>query len=301
MNPTGTQLSSLADDSATPRQRAVDPVEGLTTARDDGPDASNASPGPDGPQLEVPAVQVAIAVAQPGSTGELTLVPAPEPVAVGSLDLPAVELEALDLGFSTVVRLSIKRAFDVLLSLTTLVLLAPAMILIAALIKLSDGGPIFFGQRRVGLRGQTFRMLKFRSMVVHAEGLRPKLQLCNESNGPVFKMRRDPRVTAIGRFIRRYSLDELPQLLNILRGDMSVVGPRPSLPSEVLSYQEWQFRRFAVRPGLTCFWQVSPDRYEASFDEWMRLDLRYVDEWNLRLDVELILRTFRVVLGGGGQ
>ena len=301
MNPTGTQLSSLADDSATPRQRAVDPVEGLTTARDDGPDASNASPGPDGPQLEVPAVQVAIAVAQPGSTGELTLVPAPEPVAVGSLDLPAVELEALDLGFSTVVRLSIKRAFDVLLSLTTLVLLAPAMILIAALIKLSDGGPIFFGQRRVGLRGQTFRMLKFRSMVVHAERLRPKLQLCNESNGPVFKMRRDPRVTAIGRFIRRYSLDELPQLLNILRGEMSVVGPRPSLPSEALSYQEWQFRRFAVRPGLTCLWQVSPDRYEASFDEWMRLDLRYVDEWNLRLDVELILRTFRVVLGGTGQ
>jgi len=114
-------------------------------------------------------------------------------------------------------------------------------------------------------------------------------------------MRLDPRVTAIGRFIRRYSLDELPQLLNILRGDMSVVGPRPSLPSEVLSYQQWQYRRFAVRPGLTCFWQVSPDRYQVSFDEWMQLDLRYVDEWNLRLDVELILRTFRVVLGGTGE
>ena len=301
MNPAGTQLSSFEDDSATPHQRVVDPVEGLTTATDDGPDASNASPGPDGQQLEVTAAQVAIAVAQPSSTGELALVPAPAPVAVGSPDLPALEAEAPDLGLSTVVRLSIKRAFDVLLSLTSLVLLAPAMILIAALIKLGDGGPIFFAQRRVGLRGRTFRMLKFRSMVVHAERLRPKLQLCNESNGPVFKMRLDPRVTAIGRFIRRYSLDELPQLLNILRGDMSVVGPRPSLPSEVLSYQEWQFRRFAVRPGLTCFWQVSPDRYEASFDEWMRLDLRYVDEWNLRLDVELILRTFRVVLGGTGE
>jgi lipopolysaccharide/colanic/teichoic acid biosynthesis glycosyltransferase len=301
MNPTGTQLSSLEHDSATPHRRVVDPVEALTTATDDGPDASNASPGPDGQQLEVTAGQVAIAVAQQASTGELTLVPAPAPEAVASLDLPAVELEAPDLGLSTVVRLSIKRALDVLLSLTCLVLLAPAMILIAALIKLGDGGPIFFAQRRVGLRGQTFRMLKFRSMVIHAERLRPKLQLCNESNGPVFKMRRDPRVTAIGRFIRRYSLDELPQLLNILRGDMSVVGPRPSLPSEVLSYQEWQFRRFAVRPGLTCFWQVSPDRYEASFDEWMRVDLKYVDEWNLRLDVELILRTFRVVLGGTGQ
>ena len=114
-------------------------------------------------------------------------------------------------------------------------------------------------------------------------------------------MRRDPRVTAIGRFIRRYSLDELPQLLNILRGEMSVVGPRPSLPSEVLSYEQWQYRRFAVRPGLTCLWQVCPDRYRMSFDEWMRLDLRYVDDWNLRLDLDLILRTFGVVLAGTGE
>ncbi len=143
-------------------------------------------------------------------------------------------------------------------------------------------------------------MLKFRSMVVQAERLRPKLQICNESNGPVFKMRLDPRVTATGRFIRRYSLDELPQLLNILRGDMSVVGPRPSLPSEVLSYQDWQFRRFAVRPGLTCLWQARPDRYEVSFDEWMQLDLKYVDEWSLRLDFNLILRTFAIVFAGTG-
>jgi lipopolysaccharide/colanic/teichoic acid biosynthesis glycosyltransferase len=174
------------------------------------------------------------------------------------------------------------------------------MLVTAALIKLSDGGPVFFVQRRVGLRGQTFPMLKFRSMVVYAERLRPKLQLCNESNGPVFKMRHDPRVTAIGRFIRRYSLDELPQLLNILRGDMSVVGPRPSLPSEVLRYEQWQYRRFAVRPGLTCLWQVRPDRYQRSFDEWMQLDVRYVDEWTMRLDLTLILRTFAVVLAGTG-
>jgi len=300
MNPAATQLSSLEDKSAKPHPRVVDLDEGLTTATGDGPDASSASPGRTGQQLEVTTAPVAIAVAQPGSTGELTLVPAPAPVAVGSLDLPALEFDEPDLELSAVVRL-VKRAFDVLLSLTALLLLSPVLVLIAALIKLSDGGPIFFVQRRVGLRGQTFRMLKFRSMVVHAERLRPKLQLCNESNGPVFKMRRDPRVTAIGRFIRRYSLDELPQLLNILRGDMSVVGPRPSLPSEVLSYQQWQYRRFAVRPGLTCFWQVSPDRYQVSFDEWMQLDLRYVDEWNLRLDAELILRTFRVVLGGTGE
>ncbi|OLC79454.1 MAG: multidrug MFS transporter [Deltaproteobacteria bacterium 13_1_40CM_4_68_19] len=202
---------------------------------------------------------------------------------------------------SAVVRLSVKRSFDVLVSALALLLLSPVMLLVAALIKLGDGGPVFFVQPRVGLRGQTFRMLKFRSMVLHAERMRPKLQICNESNGPVFKMRRDPRVTAIGRFIRRYSLDELPQLLNILRGEMSVVGPRPSLPSEVLRYEQWQYRRFAVLPGLTCLWQVCPDRYRMSFDEWMRLDLRYVDDWNLRLDLELILRTFRVVLGGTGE
>jgi lipopolysaccharide/colanic/teichoic acid biosynthesis glycosyltransferase len=297
MNPAGTQLNSLEDESAKPH--LVDPDEGLTTASGDAPDASSASSGPAGQQPEATAAPLTIPVAQPGSTGELTLVPAP--VAVGSLDLLALEFDEPDSELSAVVRLSVKRAFDVLLSLTALLLISPVLVLIAALIKLGDGGPVFFLQRRVGLRGQTFHMLKFRSMVVHAEGLRPKLQLCNESNGPVFKMKSDPRVTAIGRFIRRYSLDELPQLFNILRGDMSLVGPRPSLPSEVLSYQQWQYRRFAVRPGLTCFWQVNPDRYQVSFDEWMQLDLRYVDEWSLRLDVDLILRTFRVVLAGTGE
>jgi len=160
---------------------------------------------------------------------------------------------------------------------------------------------VFFDQVRVGLRGRTFRMLKFRSMVVHAERLRPRLEVRNESNGPVFKMKLDPRVTAIGKFLRKYSLDELPQLFNILMGDMSIVGPRPSLPSEVAKYDAWQYRRFAVRPGLTCFWQVSPSRYQISFDDWMRLDLKYVTDWNLRLDADLILRTFRVVLGGTGE
>jgi lipopolysaccharide/colanic/teichoic acid biosynthesis glycosyltransferase len=138
-------------------------------------------------------------------------------------------------------------------------------------------------------------------MVVNAEALRPRLELLNESNGPVFKMQLDPRVTAIGRLIRKYSIDELPQLINVLVGDMSVVGPRPSLPGEVVRYQPWQHRRFSVRPGLTCFWQVSRQRYQISFDEWMRLDLRYVDQWSLRLDIELILRTFAVVLGGTGK
>ena len=211
------------------------------------------------------------------------------------------ELRELDLALSRLVRLSLKRALDILVAAAALIVLSPLLVVIAALIKQTDGGPVFFGQVRVGLRGRTFQMLKFRSMVVHAERLRPRLEVRNESNGPVFKMRLDPRVTPIGRFIRRYSLDELPQLFNILMGDMSIVGPRPSLPSEVARYEPWQYRRFAVRPGLTCFWQVSPTRYQISFDDWMRLDLKYVEGWSLRLDAGLILRTFRVVLAGTGQ
>jgi lipopolysaccharide/colanic/teichoic acid biosynthesis glycosyltransferase len=138
-------------------------------------------------------------------------------------------------------------------------------------------------------------------MVVDAEELKPRLADQNESNGPVFKMRRDPRVTAIGRLMRKYSLDELPQLINVLLGDMSMVGPRPPVPSEVVRYEPWQYRRFAARPGLTCVWQVSPERYQISFDDWIRLDLSYIDHWTLRLDFELILLTFGVVLRGTGQ
>ena len=144
-------------------------------------------------------------------------------------------------------------------------------------------------------------MLKFRSMVVNAEALKPRLVAQNESSGPVFKMRRDPRVTAIGRFIRKYSLDELPQLINVLLSDMSIVGPRPPVPSEVVKYEPWQYRRFALRPGLTCLWQISPDRYRVSFNDWMRLDLAYIDHWNLSLDFELIVRTINVVLRGTGE
>ncbi len=235
--------------------------------------------------------------------GELALATAAQPVSAVASDLDALEDEFrdLDLTASMLVRSSLKRAFDVLAAAAALLVLLPLFFVIAALIKVTEGGPIFFVQRRVGLRGQTFRMLKFRSMVIHAERLRPRLEVRNESNGPVFKMRLDPRVTRVGRFIRRYSLDELPQLINVLVGDMSIVGPRPSLPSEVASYEPWQYRRFAVRPGLTCHWQVCPRRYQVSFEQWMRLDLKYVEEWSLRIDLDLILRTFKVVLGGTGE
>jgi lipopolysaccharide/colanic/teichoic acid biosynthesis glycosyltransferase len=197
--------------------------------------------------------------------------------------------------------LAVKRTVDIVLSAAALIALLPLFAVLGALIKVSSSGPVFFAQRRVGHEGRIFKMFKFRSMVVNAEELKPRLVAQNESNGPVFKMRRDPRITAIGKFIRKYSLDELPQLINVLLGDMSLVGPRPPVPSEVFRYESWQYRRFAVRPGLTCLWQVSPDRYRISFDEWMRLDLSYIDHWTLRLDFELILGTFGVVLRGTGE
>ncbi|HLU50141.1 MAG TPA: sugar transferase, partial [Planctomycetota bacterium] len=160
-------------------------------------------------------------------------------------------------------------------------------------------GPVFFAQERLGMNHRPFRMLKFRTMVVNAEELKKELEAKNEMNGPVFKMRRDPRVTPVGRILRKLSLDELPQFLNVLKGDMSLVGPRPPIASEVERYEWWQRRRLSTRPGLTCFWQIS-GRNEIDFEDWMRLDLRYIDNWSLWLDVELILRTIPAVLRGRG-
>jgi lipopolysaccharide/colanic/teichoic acid biosynthesis glycosyltransferase len=170
---------------------------------------------------------------------------------------------------------------------------------VAAIIKLTSRGPVFFRQRRVGLHGKPFNMLKFRSMVTNAEELKAKLEALNEQSGPVFKIKNDPRITPIGRFIRKYSIDELPQLLNVLRGEMSVVGPRPPLPSEVEKYAAWQRRRLSVRPGLTCIWQVS-GRNQISFEEWMYLDMQYIDNWTLLTDLSLILKTVPVVITGNG-
>jgi len=166
-------------------------------------------------------------------------------------------------------------------------------------IKLTSKGPIFFKQQRVGLNGRPFHMLKFRSMVVNAEELKAKLAAQNEQTGPVFKMKNDPRITGIGKFIRKFSIDELPQLINVLRGDMSVVGPRPPVPSEVAKYEAWQRRRLSVRPGLTCIWQVS-GRNQITFDQWMYLDMQYIDHWSFLGDLHLIFRTVPVVLTGRG-
>lgn len=195
---------------------------------------------------------------------------------------------------------AVKRMLDIVASALGLVVLSPLLLFVAIAIKATDGGPVFFKQRRVGLNGAYFDMLKFRSMVMNADAMKDKLMAQNEmQGGVVFKMKNDPRITSIGRFIRKFSVDELPQLINILRGDMTIVGPRPAVPREVAQYKVWQRRRLSVRPGLTCYWQVS-GRNEIGFDEWMQLDLRYVDHWNLKIDVELILKTFPVVLTGRG-
>jgi exopolysaccharide biosynthesis polyprenyl glycosylphosphotransferase len=192
-----------------------------------------------------------------------------------------------------------KRAFDILASSVALACLSPLMVMVAALVKLTSRGPVLFKQDRVGLHGRTFHMLKFRSMVANAEDLKAKLMAHNEQEGPVFKITRDPRITTVGRFIRKYSIDELPQLLNVLRGEMSIVGPRPPIPSEVAKYEAWQRRRLSVRPGLTCVWQVS-GRNEISFEEWMYLDMQYIDHWSLARDFHLIFRTVPVVISGRG-
>lgn len=196
-------------------------------------------------------------------------------------------------------QLALKRLFDIVASAAALWVLMPLLGGVALIIKFTSRGPIFFKQERVGVHGRHFNMLKFRSMVTNAEELKAKLAAQNEQTGPVFKMKNDPRVTRIGRFIRKFSIDELPQLVNVLRGDMSIVGPRPPVPQEVAKYEPWQRRRLSVRPGLTCIWQVS-GRNQISFQEWMYLDMQYIDHWSLRQDFDLILKTVPVVITGRG-
>lgn len=192
-----------------------------------------------------------------------------------------------------------KRAFDFVGAAALLVLLAPVLMVTALAIKLDSRGPVFYRQERVGRHRATFKMTKFRSMVVDAEQRLEGLRALNESNAVLFKMRHDPRITRVGRFIRRYSLDELPQLLDVLRGEMSLVGPRPSLAAEVEQYSVQMGRRMYVRPGMTGLWQVS-GRSDLSFDEAERLDLAYVDNWSITGDLMIMLRTVRAVTRGQG-
>lgn len=193
-----------------------------------------------------------------------------------------------------------KRAMDVALASIGLLLLAPLFVLIAAAVALDSPGRIFFRQERVGLGRRKFRMWKFRTMVPEAEARVAALEEQNEVNGAAFKMKEDPRVTRVGRILRKLSLDELPQLLNVLTGEMSLVGPRPLPVRDVERLGEpWQQRRFSMKPGLTCLWQVN-GRHEISFDHWMELDLQYIDTWSLGLDLEIVLKTVPAVLRGSG-
>jgi exopolysaccharide biosynthesis polyprenyl glycosylphosphotransferase len=196
--------------------------------------------------------------------------------------------------------LAVKRILDIAFSLILLILLAPVFVVVAVVIQLSSPGPVFFQQVRMGLNKRRFLMFKFRTMVPNAEKMMAQLEAHNEASGPVFKIKGDPRITPIGKVLRRTSIDELPQLVNVLKGDMSLVGPRPLPVRDYEGFsQDWHRRRFSVRPGITCLWQVS-GRSSLPFEQWMQLDLQYMDEWSLWLDIKILAQTVSAVLKGSG-
>jgi exopolysaccharide biosynthesis polyprenyl glycosylphosphotransferase len=197
-------------------------------------------------------------------------------------------------------QLVVKRAVDLLGAFLLLVLTSPVMAVAALSVRATSPGPILFRQKRSGMYGRTFEFIKFRSMYADAEEQRQRLQRLNEMDGPVFKIKHDPRITPAGRILRKWSIDELPQLWHVLRGEMSLVGPRPPLPGEVEKYATFERRRLSMRPGITCLWQVS-GRNEIGFDNWVKLDLEYIDSWSLLRDVEILVKTIPAVLKGSGQ
>ncbi len=200
---------------------------------------------------------------------------------------------------ATRAELAAKRVMDVLLSSLLLMGLLPLLVLTVLAVAVTSRGPVLYVQERLGAHARPFRFFKFRSMYRDAEDQQPALADHNECSGPVFKIRTDPRVTPVGRYLRRFSIDETPQLINVLRGEMSLVGPRPPLPQEYALYEPWQRDRLAVKPGLTCLWQVS-GRSDVDFARWVEMDLDYIEGWSLWLDVKILLRTIPAVLGGRG-
>ncbi|HEX8153013.1 MAG TPA: sugar transferase, partial [Thermoanaerobaculia bacterium] len=219
-----------------------------------------------------------------------------------------IEIEELEgvpfLTFTTTpsneTQLAFKRLLDVGIAVLLLALTFPVILLAALAIKLSSPGSVVFKQKRIGLNGRMFTLYKFRTMIADAHDRREEFAHLNEMNGPAFKAKNDPRVTPVGRWLRKFSLDELPQLWNVLKGDMSLVGPRPPIPEEVESYHRWHRRRLSMKPGLTCLWQISGRNDIADFDRWMQLDLQYIDNWSPSLDLKILLRTIPAVLSGKG-
>ena len=197
--------------------------------------------------------------------------------------------------------LSIKRGIDMLVSGIALVALFPLFLVLAGAVKWTSPGPIFYRWRVVGKRGQPFMGFKFRSMSENADEQKAQLELRNEMRGPVFKITNDPRITKVGAWMRRYSLDELPQLYSVLKGDMSLVGPRPPLASEYARFSEFQRQKLMVKPGITCLWQIRGRNHVSDFDEWVKLDLEYIRKWSLTLDARILLKTVAAVFAGTGK
>ena len=195
----------------------------------------------------------------------------------------------------------VKRTFDIIASLCGAIVLIPVTLIVGLAIKIEDRGPIFFKQERLTKDGKPFKLIKFRSMVVNAEALRDSLEEQNEMDGPVFKIKNDKRITKVGHFIRKTSIDELPQVFNVLKGDISVVGPRPPLRREVEQYDEKARRRLEVKGGLTCLWQIQPHRNALTFDQWVDLDIEYIENRSLWLDLKIILKTFKVLFTAQGE
>jgi exopolysaccharide biosynthesis polyprenyl glycosylphosphotransferase len=197
--------------------------------------------------------------------------------------------------------LEVKTMADFYFSFFALIILSPLLMFIAVLIKLDSKGPVFFTQERVGLRGRKFNLYKFRTMVENAEDMLEKIREKNEMDGPTFKIKNDPRITRLGRFLRKTGIDEFPQLINVIRGEMSLIGPRPPLESEVQQYERWHLRRLSVKPGITCTWQIMPQRNDIKFEKWMYMDLNYIDNWSLSLDIKLFLKTITTLFVAGGR
>jgi lipopolysaccharide/colanic/teichoic acid biosynthesis glycosyltransferase len=194
----------------------------------------------------------------------------------------------------------IKRALDILCASFFLIVLSPLLLIIGVMVRLTSPGPIFYHWNVVGRGGRRFRGYKYRTMVHNEDEIKEKLWRKNEMTGPVFKMKSDPRITPLGRFLRKYSLDELPQFWSVIKGDMSLVGPRPAGPKEWVQYEPWQHRKLSVTPGISCLWQINGRNTITNFNEWVRLDLEYIDNWSLELDLKILWRTIFVVIRGTG-
>jgi exopolysaccharide biosynthesis polyprenyl glycosylphosphotransferase len=245
--------------------------------------------------------QCAFMCEQEGKTVRVPVAPVERVLAMARLEaIDGTGVYSLSNAPDRALALVAKRLIDVAGSAFLLVVLSPLLALIALLVKLDSGGPVFFWQERVGLHGRTFEVVKFRSMVAGAEEQQEDLAHRNQIKGQAFKLDRDPRTTRVGRFLRRASLDELPQLWNVLLGHMSLVGPRPPLPSEVADYDAWHRRRLSMKPGMTGLWQVGARR-EPEFDRWVEKDLEYIDQWSLWLDFKIIARTLPAMLTGEGR